>query len=373
MRSPRQVSPARSSRPRGARPARAARAGRRRPRRRAPARARRLRRALGGRAHARAEQRGASASRARRTARAASSAITSSVARRARARRSCLLAARDRRASVFARNAARDPLEPRGVVRDAVGRRADQRRRPRRSACRGRGPALRRERVPGEPHDRARLDLDARRAHAREPVADLVGRQLDARRRRRRSPTSACRAATCSRSTSISSPRLGTPRPSAGPNDEPRLRREPARHRERQVGAAEAAREQPHEIEVAEERGAPDLREPDPVRRVRRARADVAGEPHALARARSRDRACAASRARARPAMPPPRSETSTSSPRRHRPAPSRARRPLGRAERAQRDQPVLAHLRQIARDAAVVADELALDRARRPRGSCGG
>ena len=36
-------------------------------------------------------------------------------------------------------------------------------------------------------------------------------------------------------------------------------------------------------------------------------------------------------------------------------------RRPLGRAEHAQRDEPILAHLRQVARDAAVVADELAL------------
>src|SRR6185503_20472563 len=64
--------------------------------------------------------------------------------------------------------------------------------------------------------------------------------------------------------------------------DHPRLGREPAGLRERQIGAPEAARQQPYEIEVAEERRAADLGEPDAVRRVRRARADVPREPHAL-------------------------------------------------------------------------------------------
>jgi len=35
--------------------------------------------------------------------------------------------------------------------------------------------------VTGEPHDRAVVDVHARRAHAREALAHLVGRQLDAR------------------------------------------------------------------------------------------------------------------------------------------------------------------------------------------------
>ena len=82
-----------------------------------------------------------------------------------------------------------------------------------------------------------------------------------------------------------------------------RLRREPARHRERQVGAAEAAREQPHEIEVAEERRAADLREPDPVRRVRQARAVVAVRAARARRARSRGRV---TRAPAGDRRPPP-------------------------------------------------------------------
>ena len=131
----------------------------------------------------------------------------------------------------------------------------------------------------------------------------------------------------------------GTPSPSAGPNADPRLGREPARHRERQVGAPEAAREQAHEIEVAEERGAADLREPDAVRRVRRAGAVMTVEPHALGAlglAVARLAASAPSAASRSAGLPPPRSRDIDER-RRRRIAPPRPRgaAPLGAPRRA--------------------------------------
>src|SRR5262249_32646773 len=123
------------------------------------------------------------------------------------------------------------------------------------------------------------------------------------------------------------------------------------------IGAAEAAREQAHEIEMAEERGAADLRESDAIRRIRQARTDVAREPHALGAfglaiaRRLRDFALggAAATALGDVAEHAPRVEAGTGLLRR-----------LGRSGQAQPDKPVRTHLRQIARDAAVVADELA-------------